>query len=288
LNLISLQSFLSLIRFNVSLAVTFTAYATALICRKSFSWLDILPMSGIFLLAAGASVLNQYQESEYDAKMSRTDKRPVSSGMVKPETASILAIIFILTGLTLISTRELWLTMMLGLFNVLWYNGFYTWLKRKTPFAVVPGALTGAIPVLMGWTAAGGSINHPLPLFLAFFIFLWQVPHFWLLSIIYEEDYRNAGFPVLTDIFKLNQMKKIIFAWLLATSLSTILMMFFKILHQNFTVTTILILNLVLLYLSAHILFFSRKSGYRLQFHLVNIFIVLVFCVIVADSLLHQ
>ena len=282
---VPLRSFLLFIRFKVSIAVTFSAYAAALICRGSFSLLDLLPMSGIFLLAAGASALNQFQESEYDARMMRTRNRPVASGLIKPSTAMWLSLSFILAGLVFIAMRELWLTLLFGVLNIIWYNGFYTWLKRKSAFAVVPGALTGAIPVMMGWTAAGGSLHDPIPFFLAFFIFLWQVPHFWLLSVIYEDDYRKAGFPVLADLFSFPWMKKIIFAWLLAASLSSVLLMIFSIVNQPVFILIILILNLIVLFFSGFFLFINKHTGYRLLFLVVNIFMLLVFCVIVTDAL---
>jgi len=279
------RSFLTLIRFKVSIAVTFSAYASALICRGSFSLLEILPMSGIFLLAAGASGMNQYQEKEYDARMSRTMRRPIPSAEIKPRTSLWVSFLLIFSGLVFFVAGGHWFTILLGIVNLLWYNGFYTWLKRKTAFAVVPGALTGSIPVLMGWTAAGCYLFHPLPLFLAFFVFLWQVPHFWLLALMHEEDYKNAGFPVLSDLFSLLQMKKIIFAWLLAASLSSLMMMVFGIMNNNFSIIIILLLNAVLLCLSLFYLFFSESFRYRTLFIMVNIFILLVFCMIVADNI---
>jgi heme o synthase len=285
LNPISPGSFLSFIRFKVSIAVTFSAVTAFVICQGSISLQDILPLSGIFLLAAGASGLNQYQEKEYDARMSRTMKRPIPANNIKPATASLIAFLFIIAGLFFIAVGEHWLTLLLGIVNIFWYNGVYTWLKKRTAFAVVPGALTGAIPVLMGWTAAGGYLFHPLPLFLAFFIFLWQVPHFWFLALLYEEDYRNAGFPTLSNLFSVFQMNKIIFAWLLAASLSSLLMILFGIVISDAIAVIIIALNIILLFLSGFYLFISRISRFRLLFMMVNIFMLLVFFLIIADNI---
>lgn len=283
---LSFKSFLAFIRFKVSISVTFSAYTAVVICRGCFSVFDILPMTGIFLLAAGASALNQYQEKEYDARMSRTIRRPIPSAEIKPLTSLWIAFLLVFAGLLLIAAGEHWLTLLLGIFNIIWYNGFYTWLKRRSAFAVVPGALTGAIPVLMGWTAAGCYLFHPLPIFLAFFIFLWQVPHFWLLALLYEEDYRNAGFPTISNLFSVSQMKKIIFSWLFAASLSSVLMIIFGIVNLYFTAVIVVTLNAVLLFLSAFYLFISRISRYRFLFLIVNIFMMLVFCLIIADNIL--
>jgi heme o synthase len=282
---LTFSSFLAFIRFKVSIAVTFSAYTAALICRGSFSLLDILPMTGIFLLAAGASGLNQYQEKEFDSRMVRTMKRPIPSMKIKPLHSLWIAFVLVFTGLFFIASGEHWLTLLLGIINIFWYNGFYTWLKRRSAFAVVPGALTGAIPVLMGWTTAGCSLVHPFPLLLAFFIFLWQVPHFWLLALMYEKDYQNAGFPTLSDLFSVSQMKKIIFSWLLAASLSSLLIMLFGIVNHNFTTAIILLLNAFLLLFSIFYLFIFPVSRYRLLFLMVNAFMLLVFCLIIADNL---
>jgi heme o synthase len=282
---LSFRSFLAFIRYKVSIAVAFSAYGSALICRGRFSFLDIVPITGIFLLAAGASALNQYQEREYDSRMSRTMNRPLPSAMINPATSLYISCLLILTGLLFIGFYEHWITLLLGIFNILWYNGFYTWLKRRTAFAVVPGALTGAIPVLMGWTAAGCHLFHPLPFFLAFFIFMWQVPHFWLLALMYEEDYQNAGFPTLSNLFSVSQMKKIIFSWLLAAALSSILMILFGIVNLYFTAVIIVVLNAILLFFSMFYLFISRISRYRLLFLMVNIFFLIVFFLIIADNI---
>jgi hypothetical protein len=85
---------------------------------------------------------------------------------------------------------------------VLWYNGVYTFLKRKSPFAAIPGAVIGAIPPAIGWICGKGALSFdPQILALSFFFFIWQVPHFWLLLLNFGRDYEKAGFPSLTRIF---------------------------------------------------------------------------------------
>jgi heme o synthase len=281
----SVRRFLAFIRFKVTIAVTFSAYTAMIVCRESFSLLDLLPVSGIFLLASGASALNQYQEREYDARMRRTMNRPLPSADFKAGTAFWIASLLLFTGMLLIAFGEYWLTLILGIINVIWYNGLYTWLKKRTAFAVIPGALTGAIPVMMGWTAAGGYPFHPLPLFLAFVIFIWQVPHFWLLALIYEDDYRKAGFPTLLDIFTLPKVKRIIFSWLSAASLSSFLLFFSGVTAHGINMILLLLMNAILLFLSAYYLFISRISRYHLLFMMVNVFMLLVLFMIIADNL---
>jgi len=107
---------------------------------------------------------------------------------------------------------------------VLWYNGVYTPLKRLTAFAVAPGALIGALPPAIGWTAAGGSAGDLRLLALAFFFFIWQVPHFWLLLFKYGEEYAEAGFPSITRLFSTTQLGRLTFVWMLATAAASLLL----------------------------------------------------------------
>ncbi len=243
-------------------------------------------MLGIFLLAAGASALNQYQEWPHDELMERTKKRPIPLRTLNTSDALRYATLLIIGGSLLLLYFSNSTCFVLGLFNVIWYNGLYTYLKRKTAFAVVPGALTGAIPVLMGWTAAGGGIFDPVALFLSFFLFIWQMPHFWLLMLKYGDQYRNAGFPVLNDLFTNIQLKTIVMAWLLASSAASLLLIYFRILHLPVLGYIILLLNMALVTLTFYQLFPARTVNYRLIFITANLYMLLVFGVLITDSLL--
>jgi heme o synthase len=282
---LSVRGLLTLTRYRVSAAVTFSAFASSVMCRRGFSWMDILPLSGILLLAAGSSALNQYQERDLDAMMPRTMRRPLPAQEITPSSALMVAWFLIVGGLSLILAGGHTSTACLGLFNILWYNGIYTNLKKTTAFAVVPGALTGAVPILMGWTAAGGSMFDPLPMFLAFFIFLWQVPHFWLLALIYEDDYRKAGFPLLSGVFSMNVQKRIIFSWLAAASVSTIFLILFRLVTQPLIVDLIIALNVLVMIYSVYNLFIHKPEQFRMLFLVANLFMFAVFFLVVAEHL---
>jgi len=119
------------------------------------------------------------------------------------------------------------MAMVLGLLAIFWYNGLYTYLKRKTAFAVLPGALIGMIPPLLGWVSGGGDLFDPRIRGIAFFFFIWQVPHFWLLSLDVAQDYELAGLPSITQIFSGAQIKRIVFIWFLSTGASCLLIPLF-------------------------------------------------------------
>ena len=90
------------------------------------------------------------------------------------------------------------LAALLGLITVVWYNGIYTPLKRVTAFAAIPGGVVGAIPPVIGWVSGGGDPTDARIIVVAFFFFVWQVPHFWLLLMRIGGDYERAGLPSLT------------------------------------------------------------------------------------------
>lgn len=218
MNLTPLNTLLSLLKYKVSLAVTFTAITGYIVYTGSLDLLIFKLALGVFILAGGSSGLNEYQESMSDSKMQRTMHRPIPAGKISRNQALIISILFILTGEFVLLLTFGIIPALLGVFNVAWYNLFYTNLKRITPFAVVPGSLVGAVPVFIGWTAAGGFIFESTIVFIAFFIFIWQIPHFWLLMLKYGHEYQQAGFPTINQSFSHDTLKKIIFTWVLATS----------------------------------------------------------------------
>ncbi|MEI7490537.1 MAG: protoheme IX farnesyltransferase [Bacteroidota bacterium] len=281
----SLRYYLQLIRPGVTIAVTASAIASAVICSGGFPPGILWPIAGIFLLAAGASALNQYQEWEYDEKMERTKVRPIPSRHLTISDGLRTANIFLLSGFIVLITEGNLLLFGLGLFNVLWYNGVYTLLKRKTAFAVIPGALTGAIPVLMGWVAAGGKPSDPVLVFLAVFIFIWQMPHFWLIIMKYKDEYKKAGFPVLSDIFSPVMMKLTIIAWLIAASAITIYFSWFSIVKYADLRYLLAGFNLFIVLFIGFQLFIFRKISYRFIFLAGNLYIFVVFAFLIIERL---
>jgi protoheme IX farnesyltransferase len=180
--------------------------------------------AGVFLLASGACALNQYQERAADARMARTAKRPIPSGRIRPGCALAIALLLILSGEGLLLFTGTAAVPILGAAAVLWYNGLYTGLKKKSAFAAVPGALVGCLPPAMGWAAGGGSLSDPSLAVLAFFYFMWQVPHFWLHLLSYGGEYTAAGLLSLSNVFSAQQLERLTFQWVSATAVSALLL----------------------------------------------------------------
>ena len=237
------------------------------------------------MLAAGASALNQYQEWEYDEKMERTRLRPIPSRQLTISDGLRTANLFLISGFIILILEGNLLLFVLGMFNVLWYNGVYTLLKRKTAFAVIPGALTGAIPLFRGWIAAGGKPGDPIVVFLSVFIFIWQMPHFWLIMIKYNNEYKKAGFPVLSDTFSPVMMKLTILAWLLTASAITVCFSWFSIVNLVSLRYLLAAVNFVVVLFIGYQLFISRRISFRIIFLIGNLYIFIVFAFLIIDKL---
>lgn len=151
---------------------------------------------GVTLLAAGGSALNQVLERDLDGLMARTRQRPLVRGELKPSGAAAIGAGAILAGLSLLAAMGGPLPPLVGAAALAWYLLVYTPLKRRTPFALPIGALCGALAPLIGWCLAGGTPTDYRIVLLSGLLYLWQVPHFWLLQRRHGDDYRRAGIPL--------------------------------------------------------------------------------------------
>jgi len=152
---------------------------------------------GTALVAAGTNALNEYAERDLDRSMRRTQKRPLPAGRITPRAALLFASAIAILGTVYLGIAVNWLTAALGAFTLVTYIFIYTPLKRVSTICTLVGAIPGAIPPLMGWTAATGTIGTGGLIAFAI-VFLWQLPHFMAISWIYREDYGRAGFRMLS------------------------------------------------------------------------------------------
>jgi protoheme IX farnesyltransferase len=154
---------------------------------------------GTALVAGGAAVLNQLYERDTDAMMRRTRLRPLPDGRVAPADARAFGFALSAIGLILLAARANLLAAALALATLAIYLVVYTPMKRRTPVATLVGAVPGALPPLIGWTASHGSVSAGGAALFAI-VFLWQIPHFMAIAWLYRDDYGNAGFPMLPVI----------------------------------------------------------------------------------------
>lgn len=151
------------------------------------------------LVASGASALNQLLEREYDAKMRRTQNRPLPSGRLQPTTVMLFGGVTSVAGLVYLALTVNLLTSVLGAVTLVSYIFIYTPLKRVTWINTLVGAVPGALPPLMGWTAARNGLSGEGWALFAILAF-WQLPHFFAIAWMYRDEYAKAGFVMLPNV----------------------------------------------------------------------------------------
>lgn len=180
--------------------------------------------SGVTLLAMGGSALNQVLERDIDALMTRTRQRPLPLGQLSITAAILAGSCAILAGLALLAMTGGFLPPLLGMTALAWYLAVYTPLKRITTLALPLGALCGAFPPLIGWCLAGGNPTDFRVITLAGLLFIWQIPHFWLLQERHGADYRRAGIPLIRIEATLIGQNLLFWLWLTAFIAGAMLM----------------------------------------------------------------
>jgi protoheme IX farnesyltransferase len=214
-----MSAYFTLFRIRIALMASLSAAMGFLLAADGADVKNAIGLCGVLLLSCGASVLNQIQERDLDARMERTKSRPIPAGLISLPRAWGAVFLLVVSGLTLLVIPS-FTAAGLGVLALLWYNGMYTSLKKSTPFAVIPGAVVGAVPPMIGWVLAGGSLLDREIGSIAFFFFIWQVPHFWLFLLENGGDYEKAGLPSLTSTFSARQLRRITFVWVVSTAVA--------------------------------------------------------------------
>jgi protoheme IX farnesyltransferase len=184
------------------LALLTTILGYFLASRDGFNWLGLFhTVLGSALVGGGANTLNQYLERELDRAMNRTKTRPLPSQRLDPRAALLFGLIQSITGVAYLMTFLNPLTGWVGVGILVSYLLIYTPLKTKTVWCTLVGAIPGALPPIMGWTAAANHVPHQAWVIFAI-LFMWQLPHFFSLAWFYKEDYARAGFLMLPVVDK--------------------------------------------------------------------------------------
>ncbi len=195
------KDYLQLMKPSLSIMVVFSSVMSFALTKGSESYVDFWKM--IFLLFAGgllvtgsANTINQVVEKDTDALMKRTATRPIASGRMGVNEGWAFAIITGVIGVFILGNYFNWLTGGLAAFSLFLYAFIYTPLKKVNSIAVLVGAIPGALPCLIGWTA--GDNNLAVGGWVLFaFQFFWQFPHFWAIAWVAHKDYSSAGFKLL-------------------------------------------------------------------------------------------
>ena len=280
------KAFLQLTKPLVTLSVALTALMGFILGQGFLAegWLSVI--LGVFLLSAGSAAFNHLQEAGRDSLMERTRHRPVPSGRVSRPEAALFSVLLSLAGFVVLSGLNSRVPLLLGAITLLWYNLVYTWLKRKTAFAVVPGSLVGALPPVIGWTAAGGNILDFNILLVAFFFFIGQIPHFWLILLKHGNDYEKAGFPTITRLFTAGQIANLTLIWVAATAMAALLPALFGVIHSPLLALLIFILAIALIWSFRKWYNASETPDPYPAFIRINAFYLAMMVIFIADALL--
>ena len=192
------NAYVALTKPDVSFLVLITTAAGYYMgARGPVNWLHMSHVIfGTLLIAGGTAALNHYVERDSDRYMRRTASRPLPSGVLQPGRALVFGVALAIAGAVDLYLAAGLLASGLGVLTCLSYLLAYTPLKKRTVWATFVGAFPGAVPPMIGWAAATGSLGRGAWLLFGI-LFLWQFPHFYAISWMYREDYARAGILML-------------------------------------------------------------------------------------------
>ena len=211
---LNFESFFNLMKPRVMSLVLFTCMVGLVIAPAEVSLLNsIISLIAVAIGAGAAGTLNMWYESDLDAIMTRTCLRPIPTGRVTKTQALLFGLALSILSVSLLFYFSNFVSAFLLFFTIFFYFFIYTvWLKRRTPQNIVIGGAAGALPPVIGWAIATGSLTiEPIILFLI--IFLWTPSHFWALSLYKTQDYRKANIPMYPIIYGVKKTKINIFIY---------------------------------------------------------------------------
>ena len=192
------RALVELLKVRLSFLVAFScAFGYGLATEGRIDWTVLAMITvGGFLLSGASVTINQIIEKDLDKLMNRTMSRPLPTFRLTVEEATIFAVLCMIISIGLLWVYTNPLTVTLSLVSMVLYSFVYTPLKRVGPIAVFVGAIPGALPPLLGWIAATGTISHEAMIIFGI-QFIWQFPHFWAIAWVADDDYKKAGFKLL-------------------------------------------------------------------------------------------
>lgn len=274
-------------KYRISISVAITAIVGYLLYEVKFDLNLVLTFFGTMLMSMGSASYNHWQERKIDPLMERTRQRPIASGRIKSGKGFAISSILSLLGiLFLLGTGQIG-AMLVGLITLLIYNLVYTPMKRISNLAVLPGAIVGGLPPLIGWVAAGGYIYAPAIWALALFLFLWQMPHFWLLLLLFDNEYDKAGYVMLNRWLNRAQIGRVTFVWIVSLASLALIIPFYGVINNLSIQILFFITEITLVYNAKYLLEKElERKRIRKTFMFINIYVLLILILIIIDKII--
>ena len=269
------KDYLSLFKIQLCLYIGLSAILGHVMAARSFSFDSLFLGFFVLILACGSAVLNNVQDREYDGFFKRTCHRSLPQQKVPVLHAKIICLAMIVCGLSGLLFVRGFVPFFWGGMAVLFYNGIYTPLKKRSLLAIVFGSISGTLPPLIGWAATGKSILYPDILILMGVFGLWQISHFFIILLKTMQhqsktDYPNR-FPCFTNIFSQNEIKLQIMIWTSFFSLAILLFLMNGSI-ENYLLSIFSGLNaIIIIFLVSTILFKSKKQNISFPFAAINL-----------------
>jgi protoheme IX farnesyltransferase len=277
----------ALLRWKLSMAVAATAMAGFVYVSHAAHWRALSVFFGVFLLSGAASAFNQLQEKNVDGLMERTRNRPLPLHLFTERQAALVALMTAGAGLLLLFLETTALATGLAAFTMVWYHFVYTPFKRKTGYAVLAGALAGALVPMIGYCAGGGPITDAFVV-VCLFMYLWQVSHFLLLLFKFREEYQRAGIPTIALTMNAERFRVTFFIWILATAGSTMLFPLFHLISGVVLLSALIAGNcLFVFYFHAAAIRGKKDFGPAPAFKTMYLFQFFILALLIAGALFY-
>ncbi len=284
----TIASYVNLMKPHVTVLLLGTTAATMAIALRGLPPLGTLlaTLVGGAMAAGSANSLNCYIDRDIDQIMGRTQRRSLPSGRVSPQHALVFGLVLGILSFVVFTLFVNLLSAVLGLAAILFYVLIYTLgLKRTTMQNIVIGGAAGAVPVLIGWTAATNQITLAA-IWLFAIVFYWTPPHFWALSLLIQKDYEKAGVPMLPVVMGEKETQRQIFLYTLLLVAVTLILFVIHAMGYFFLISAVA-LGGVMIYMAVRLLRDKEKRWARTLFWYSNCYLAAIFAVMVIDRVIH-
>ncbi len=262
---------LTIAKLPLCVLVAFSSLFGQILAQQDFDVKSLQIFLAVLFLACGGASFNSYQERDEDRLMKRTQGRPLVKKIISNRHAIVQTIVLIASGLLIILVVSNIKAFIAGACGIVLYNMVYTRMKSWSFYAIIPGALCGALPPYIGWLSANGSPMSLRAALIVLLLFFWQIPHFILVMLNHRHDYFQSVSPNMLKYFKEPALQRIFMPWITALAVTMITFTTLPIALGTNERYIILANTIVMFLVFSYQLFISHLPNYKLLFRLLNL-----------------